>query len=458
VSDQFQNEAETRGVLKPSIRRFGFIDTRITRRSLTAALDRPLSNWSCATGWITASIVFILLTRLVGGVTTSDAFVSVNSALAIAHGHLSCAYPPQTSLGGSPLAPPLYPLISGGLSAIFRVGHSLPFPNGALLGAHCSNAFVIIGKWVAPTGVLFTVVLLGYVGWFVLVAGIVTLLRASGSGRSVREVVTLLVIACAPPVIMCLNEYFHPQDLMAMGLALAGLGCVIRQRWLVAGVLFALAFTSQQFALLVVVPLAVTLSTQAIKRLLIGVLATLACIDGPVLIVTSDRAFKAILVGTGASTKRATLLVLTHLSGNAIYVVSRVLPIVLAVALALWIRRMIVPFTLDPVTLTSLVAVALTFRLVFEVNLWGYYFMALAVVMIVLQAMQRRLSWMFVLWLVVVTYAAVDGGLANRPALAPWPMSLWQAILVPWALVLSFEPLRPLLLRRHASVARAESP
>jgi hypothetical protein len=432
------------------------VETPIRWRSRFAVLDRPLSNTSCAVGWIIASIAFILLTRLAGGVSTADAFVSVNSSLAIAHGHLSCAYPPQFTVGGNPLAPPLYPLISGGLAAVFRIGHSVPFPNAAVLGSHCSNAFTAIGKWIVPTGALFTVVILGYVGWFVLAAGIVVLMRASGNGRVVGEVATLLAVACAPPVIMCLNEYFHPQDLIAIGLALAAIGSVMRQRWVVAGVLFALAFTSQQFALLVAVPLVVVLPLRASGRLLAGFLATAACIDVPVLVVTSGRALKAIFVGTGVNTKRATLLVLTHLDGNTLYAVSRAAPIVLAVALAVWIRRRLAASTIDPVILLSLVAVSLTFRLVFEVNLWGYYFMAVTVALIIRQAIQRRISWFFVLWLAIVTYAAMDGGLANRPALAPWPMSLWQAILVPWALALSFEPLRSLLLQRRASFVTSD--
>ena len=425
-------------------------ESPVRRWSWFAVLDRPLSNTSCAIGWIVASTVFILFTRLAGGVTTADAFVSVNSSLAIAHGHLSCAYPPQSTVGGNPLAPPLYPLISGGLAALFRIGHSLPFPNAALLGPHCSNAVTAIGRWIVPTGADFTVVILGYVGWFALAAGIVVLMRASGCGRSVREAATLMAVACAPPVIMCLNEYFHPQDLIALGLALAAVGSVMRQRWMVAGVLLALAFTSQQFALLVVVPLVVALPLRASKRLVVGFLAAAVFIDAPVLLLTSGRALKAIFVGTGVNTKRATLLVLTHLDGNTLYAVSRTVPIILAVALALWTRRRIAAPTVDAVVLLSLVAMSMTFRLVFEVNLWGYYFMAVTVVLIVRQAVQRRISWPFVLWLAIVTYAAIDGGLANRPALAPWPMSIWQVILVPWALALSFEPLRSLLLQRRS--------
>src|ERR1700691_5768912 len=103
-------------------------ERHVWRRAWMTFLDEPLSPLWCVTGWIVASIVFILLTRLAGGVTTADAFVSANSSLAIAHGLLACAYPPQNTIGNSPLAPPIYPLISGGLAALFRIGHSLHFP------------------------------------------------------------------------------------------------------------------------------------------------------------------------------------------------------------------------------------------------------------------------------------------------------------------------------------------
>jgi hypothetical protein len=198
------------------------------------------------------------------------------------------------------------------------------------------------------------------------------------------------------------------------------------------------------------------LPLRASRRLIVGFLLASACIDGPVLVITSGRALKAIFVGMGVNTRRATLLVQTHLDGNTLYAVSRVLPVAAAITLALWIRQRHASALRDPVILLSLVAASLTFRLVFEVNLWGYYFMAVTVVLIVCQALQCRVNWFFVLWLVIVTYAAIDGGLANRPALAPWPMSLWQAVLIPWALALACEPLRALLQEERHSMTRVE--
>jgi hypothetical protein len=420
-------------------------------------LNRPLSNLWCVIGWLVASSLFGLLTRLAGGVSTSDAFVTVNSSLAIAHGNLSCAYPPQNTVGDNPLAPPLYPLISGGLSALFRIGHALPFPSAANLGPHCSHAFAAIGNWIVPTGALFTVVIIGYVGWIFLAVGVVALLRASGLGRCGWEPITLAVVACAPPVIMCLNEYFHPQDLIALGLSLGALASVFRQRWLIAGVLLGLAFTSQQFSLLIAIPIFFTAPRAGLTRLAFGFVAAIAIIDVPLIFTTSARSLKAIFLGTGVNTKSATWLVQLHWSGNVLYALSRSLPLVTAIALALWTRRR-GSLSTEPVALLSLVAATLALRLVFEINLWGYYFMAVAVVLIVRQAIQSQINWWFVAWLALLTYAAIDGGLANRPALAPLPVSLWQLILVPWAMALSWGPLREFARRRSDSDEKMTKP
>ncbi len=60
---------------------------------------------------------------------------------------------------------------------------------------------------------------------------------------------------------------------------------------------------------------------------------------------------------------------------------------------------------LEPVPLISLIATSLSFRLVFEQNLFGYYFMALAVLLIVLDAVNGRIRGQLVAWLSLVLLA-----------------------------------------------------
>jgi hypothetical protein len=78
---------------------------------------------------------------------------------------------------------------------------------------------------------------------------------------------------------------------------------------------------------------------------------------------------------------------------------------------------------------------------VFEVNLWGYYFMAAAVLLLILDVLRRRFRVSYVAWLLLVTYATLDGGLATVHSFVTLPVWLWQLILVPSALALACGPL-----------------
>ena len=77
-------------------------------------LDRPLSGWSCALGWLIALAIFVGFTTLLGGLTQLDALLSTYSSWFIAHGNFACAYPPGSSVEIA-LTAPLYTLIAGGL-------------------------------------------------------------------------------------------------------------------------------------------------------------------------------------------------------------------------------------------------------------------------------------------------------------------------------------------------------
>ena len=95
----------------------------------------------------------------------------------------------------------------------------------------------------------------------------------------------------------------------------------------------------------------------------------------------------------------------THLHGAPLVAVSRILPIVIAMALAWWAVRRLGSAVLDTVPLLSLVATSLSLRLVFEQNLFGYYFMAIAVLVVLLDVVQGRIRWQVVAWLTLVTLA-----------------------------------------------------
>ncbi len=99
---------------------------------------------------------------------------------------------------------------------------------------------------------------------------------------------------------------------------------------------------------------------------------------------------------------------------HALLICARVLPIVFAFALALWVKNKIGDRIVAAVPLLSLVATALAFRLVFEVSLWGYYFMASAVLIVINDVVQHRIRGHVIalLALFVLVFQPVPWGFA----------------------------------------------
>ena len=100
-------------------------------------LDKPQSGLVCLGGWALATAIFCGMVALLGGPTQGDSAESLYATWSIAHGNLACAYPPASPVTSSfvlfyrplPGVPPLWPLISGGLAALTRIGHRAPFPS-----------------------------------------------------------------------------------------------------------------------------------------------------------------------------------------------------------------------------------------------------------------------------------------------------------------------------------------
>jgi hypothetical protein len=407
-------------------------------------LEQPLSQGWCALGWLFSTTVFVGLTRLIGGLTTGDASDSVNTTWAIAHGIPSCGYAAGNQFG-LPYTGPFYPLLSGGLAAALRIGQSAPFPTRGQMGSHCSTAIVAMYHWSVRSHALLPTVRIGYVTWFILMGGVVAVLRASGRGRCGWEPVALVFVALAPPVYMCLHEYFHPQDLAALGLVLAGIACVRRDERVWAGVFFGLAFTAQQFAVLVIAPLIVVAPKDRRTKFVGAMVLSVLAIVGPLTALVSTKAISVALVGSGDSSVANTLLGLLHPQGSPGLLLSRFTPVIAAVITAWWISKRVGSAVFEPVPLIALVATSLSYRLVFEVNLWGYYFMAVAVLLIILDVVRGRISVLLLVWLALVViafYPTSNPAGVFRTATPLWfPLWLWQLVLVPIALGLAIHPL-----------------
>jgi len=387
------------------------------RPSLWASLDQPLPEWACVLGWCAATGVFVLIVLVLGGPSTVDSVESMYSTWAVAHGHLACAFPATTTYA---YTAPGYPLVSGAIAALTRLGSSIPFPSTAALGPHCATALPAMSEWSSKTGALSATVDIGYISWLFLMAGAVAFLRAVGRGRCRWEPLTLIVLACLPPVWGAIETVFHPQDLMAMGLALGGLACVLRRRWAWAGVLLALAVLSQQFALLVAAPIFVLAPRHRRLRFSVAALGTAAVIALPLIGLGSGKVLRTLTYGSGdSSVTGGTLVTELRLHGWVLAGTSRVLPIVLSMVLAWWlVRRLGAATVRSPLPLASLVALSLSLRLVFEENLRdSYYFMALAVALVLLDVVCGRIRGPVVAWLALVTLAH-----------DVWPLNMFGAV------------------------------
>ena len=72
--------------------------------------------------------------------------------------------------------------------------------------------------------------------------------------------------------------------------------------------------------------------------------------------------------------------------------------------------RRLGPRSLEPVPLLSLVAVSLALRLVFEANLFTYYFMALAVTLALLEVTQGSIRRTVAAWFAALTLVGIRMG------------------------------------------------
>ena len=264
-----------------------------------------------------------------------------------------------------------------------------------------------------------------------------------------------------------------------------------------------LAFLSQQYSLLVAVPLFFLAPATWRFSYVWSAALTVAVVAIPLVVVTSGSAAHFILLGTGTTGGvGGALLWQAGFHGNLLLVVSRGLPLLIAGAVAWVAARRLGPRALEPVPLLSVVAVSLALRLVFEQQIFLYYFMALTVALLLLAVIRGRFSGALVAWLLLVPtvfvgeisgFSALDAPLrltvlvlalgmafrcmrrgAAHADLAPWlavaattvvawsptgyplqlPVWFWQVVLVGWGLALAAGPLVTALRQVEAPAIR----
>lgn len=373
-------------------------------------LNRSISRSSCLLGWAISTFVFVCVVSLLGGPAKADTYESVFSTWAIAHGRLDCAFP-----SGYRIIAPLYPLLSGGIAALGHIGNAVAFPQPSAMGQHCDRAFLAINQWSLRANALNRTVDVAYVSWLCLMTGLIAVLRVVGRGRRMWEPATLIVVALMPPVWMCVESTFHPEDLIAMGFALIGVACGLRGSWTAAGVFMVLAFFTQQYSILIAIPLLFIAPTNRRASYVLSAMVTWLVFAIPLLIVSSQSATRSLFLGTAATGGvGGALLWEIGFHGRPLLVFSRVAPIALSAWLSWWTARRLGRSVVQPPVVISLVSISLALRLVFEQQFFSYYVMALAVSLILLDVIRSHIRASLIAWLAIVSLWGLtsDGGTA----------------------------------------------
>jgi hypothetical protein len=340
-----------------------------------------------------------------------------------------------------PTTAPLYPLFAGGLEVGAHIGGSEKFPSSAQLGAKCVTAVAALYEWSFHARALTPTLRFGYVSWLALLVAVMLVMRALGKGRTRLEVVTLAIVGCLPSVYMPLLQFFHPEDLLATALSLAGVAFALRGRWFAAGFILGLALLSQQFALLMLIPLVVLAPRAKLPRMLTGVASSFVGVAVPLLLASSGRALTSIIIGTGNVGAPNITFYGIPLHTSTEVVSLRLTAVVVSALVALWVRSRSRTIDLEPVALLALLALCLALRLFFEVSLFGYYVMPVSLLLLLVEIASGRIRLTYVVWTGIVTWTTVGGGLVDRGTFAGVAVGVWQFVIVATAGYLAAKPL-----------------
>ena len=203
-----------------------------------------------------------------------------------------------------------------------------------------------------------------------------------------------------------------------MGLALGAMACARRDSWVAAGILVTFAILSQQFAVLIAVPLLVLAPATRRRTFLAAASATAVLAILLLVMLTSSVAVGLALEGTGNTGGTGTVLSTLHLHDAVLVICSRGFPIALSFLLSWWVlRRLGANSALQSSVLFSVVALSLGFRLVFEQALFGYYFLAVVVMLVLLEVVAGHIRESFVCWLAMVTVVYLVGPTTSQEVL-----------------------------------------
>ena len=372
---------------------------------------------------------FVVVVLVRGGPSTGDAYAVVNPTTELSHGDLGAAAAAQTQY-----QPPGYSVLASPFVATFRplIGPStwcddhVPALERAL-EPQCAPNRIAGQRWYRSQA------LLGILAWMVLAAGCADLLRAAGLGHGFAPPLTVMALALLPAASATLVQTFHPQDLVCVGLLCMAMGQALRRRWVLTGVLFALALTCKQFAVLALIPVLAAAPTWRERvRVLVPAGVVFAAVMAPFYVVNHTATLtvlEAVSTGGGSKISAGTIVGLAPLSESSKLVLARLGAMALALLISMGARRALHKDLLSPVPLIGLALAGLASRLVFEVWIYGYYLLAVGAVLFVLDVACRRPPIRSIAWIAVTT--AVVENLTHIPqsaAAVMWLVASFTAI------------------------------
>ncbi len=365
----------------------------------------------------TAAFVIILLVRGGPNPAETDAHAVTYPTTAITHGDLRLAQ--QQTLVPDP---PGYPLLTAPLVVAFRPwigaprwcdGKAIP----AVLRGTLSQFYLpILDPCNAPRSARLTPLppwyrsqaLLVIAAWLVLLAGVVMLVRAMGRGRTVGEGILVAGLVALPATTDAVAQSFHPQDLMCVGFACGGIAQLLRRRWDWAGITLGLAFLCKQFAVLPMLAVVVAAPGLRSRARIVASFAGVVAL-GVLPFFFADRvdtvhALTGFYVAGVGIIKTPTVLGSMAVAEQTKLEMARDLPIVLGVGFALWAWWRAREQLAQPVPLIGLALACLAARLVFEVSMWNYYFLAVGVFLLLLDFVRESPPWRSLAWIVAARY------------------------------------------------------
>ena len=372
-------------------------------------LARPLSRTTSACLLLVVLVAVPLITWAVNGPTLGDANLSMYTTWLLAHGNVSCAYPTTLSSPhvyvDSVLTSPLYPIIAAIISAILHVGHSVLFPSAVTMAPHCAEPSSELVEWARRSGALEPTLWIGVITWIALVVAISTFLNGDRDFTRGRAV-GLVAAGFGAPLYQALVIYFHPQDLLALALIVGALAAALHERWLLAGALLGLGLLAQPFVILALIPFLVACPRRHLSRLSLGSFLGSVPIAAGLLLMTSGAAWFPLILGSDrvvpdndsdVTSTGGSVLWELHPRGVLAFLVARGLPVALSLAVSLFARHKW-KGRFHPQGLVALVGVSLSLRLVFELNLFSYYFAAVFVLLVLTGATMASRVDLIALW------------------------------------------------------------